>query len=137
MSKNSTSGRGPRDRSDWSSAWEIVARLAAARATLQEIEHAPPPTPGGRRPRSQTTPAALVEPPRAANVELARAVAEIERAAAALRRSEPRLENWHPGKLAPREARRHRSVWLLIGGIWLSASLLVAGATGAVIYLLG
>jgi hypothetical protein len=129
MSNKSASGHGPRDRSDWSSAWAIVSRLAAARDTaLHELERTAP-----ADARLSPAPAAPIP----VHPELARAVAEIEQASAALRRSEPALEAWKPGTLVRREARRYRSVWLLIGGIWLSASLMVAGATGALLYLLG
>ena len=69
--------------------------------------------------------------------QLARAVAEIERASEALRRTEPALQLWLPEESALDEARRHRSVWILIGGIWISASLVVAGTAAAILYLLG
>ena len=64
-----------------------------------------------------------------------RAVAEIEKASAALRQAEPGLEVGVPDAL-PRRG-RYWSIWLLIGGVWISATLVVAGATGAILYLFG
>jgi hypothetical protein len=35
------------------------------------------------------------------------------------------------------EGRNYWSVWILIGAIWISATFVVASATGAILYLLG
>jgi len=44
MPNNDATGSKPADRADWNSAWEIVARLAAAReGTLHEVEPPRPP----------------------------------------------------------------------------------------------
>jgi hypothetical protein len=67
--------------------------------------------------------------------QLARAVAEIEKASAALREAEPGLEVGLPN--APSHRRKYWSIWLLIGAVWISATLVVAGATGAILYLFG
>ena len=67
---------------------------------------------------------------------LARAVAEIEIASAALRQSEPALEPWQPN-FATQGERRYRPVWLLIGAVWIAALLGLTGATGAILYLAG
>jgi hypothetical protein len=69
--------------------------------------------------------------------QLARAMAEIEKASAALRRSEPALELGLPDAGPLVHTRKYRSVWILIGAIWLSATLVVASATGAILYLFG
>jgi len=129
----------PADGSEWTDAWEAVTRLAAARhSTVHEpgqdrLRVAPEEGPADRRQSDlEAGKVAPVDPG-----QLARAVAEIEKASAALRRSEPALEIWRPGSAPRREARKHLSVWLLIGGIWISATLMVAGATGAILYLLG
>ena len=50
---------------------------------------------------------------------------------------EPALEVWSPDLVKRSEKRKYLSVWILIGGIWISATLVVAGATGAILYLLG
>jgi hypothetical protein len=69
--------------------------------------------------------------------QLASAVAEIEQASAMLRRSEPALEAGIPSPPVSIERRSYWSVWILIGAIWISATLVVASATGAILYLLG
>jgi hypothetical protein len=69
--------------------------------------------------------------------QLAHAVAEIEQASAILRRSEPSLEAGIPSSPARSEARSYWSVWILIGALWLSATVVVASAAGAIFYLLG
>ena len=69
--------------------------------------------------------------------QLGLAVAEIEKAAAALRRAEPALEIGIASSIPPGGARNHRSVWIMIGALWISASLIVAGAAGAILYLFG
>ena len=71
--------------------------------------------------------------------EYARAIAEIERASAALRRAEPALEAWRPEPTGAGEPRKSRSlsVWILVGGIWLSTVAAFASAIGAILYLLG
>jgi hypothetical protein len=67
---------------------------------------------------------------------LARAVAEIEIASAALRQSEPALEPWQPNAETHGE-QRYLPVWLLIGAVWIAALLGLSGATGAILYLAG
>jgi len=140
MPNNDALGSRPADRSDWSSAWEAVSRLAAAReAALHEV--------GGDRRAGALQPARgarAVPGPAPASArrdldpdQLAIAVAEIEQASAALRRSEPALEVWSPDLVKRGEKRKYLSVWILIGGIWISATLVVAGATGAILYVLG
>jgi hypothetical protein len=136
MPRNDAIGSKPADRSDWNNAWEVVSRLAAAReATLDEIKQerrasvAPP---------ARVTSVTTVSSKHSAGVDpdqLARAVAEIEQASAALRRAEPALEVGVPS--APTRSRKYWSVWILIGCVWVSATLVVAGATGAILYLFG
>jgi hypothetical protein len=126
------------DGRDWTNVWEAVSRLAAARhsavpdSARNQLRIATVAATADRSPTEAARQTAVVDPG-----QLARAVAEIEKASAALRRSEPALETWRPGLAPRRETRKHLSVWLLIGGIWISATLVVAGATGAILYLLG
>ncbi len=67
---------------------------------------------------------------------LARAIAEIEIASAALRQSEPALEPWQPSAETHCE-QRYLPVWILIGAVWIAALLGLSGATGAILYLAG
>ena len=68
--------------------------------------------------------------------ELARAVADIEIASAALRQSDPTLEPWQPNPEMDGE-QRYLPVWILIGVVWIAALLGLSGATGAILYLAG
>lgn len=67
-------------------------------------------------------------------------IAQIERAAAALRKAEPALEAWprtsagNPPAPSPRQP---RPVWLLIGMLWLSTALVTAGAVATIARLAG
>jgi hypothetical protein len=138
MPKKDAIGSRPTDRSDWNNAWEIVSRLAAAReATLhgigQEIgqDRRRPPVADATRPTANSAKAIEAVD----QDQLAHAVAEIEKASAALRLAEPGLETGLPD--APARTRKYWSVWILVGGVWLSATLVVAGATGAILYLFG
>jgi hypothetical protein len=67
--------------------------------------------------------------------QLAREVADIEAATAALRRAEPELESWtkEPANPGPKQ----RPIWLLIGVLWLSTALVTAGAVVAIATLAG
>jgi hypothetical protein len=67
---------------------------------------------------------------------LARAIAEIEIASAALRQSDPALEPWQPSSETHGE-QRYLPVWILIGAVWIAALLGLSGATGAILYLAG
>jgi hypothetical protein len=76
--------------------------------------------------------------------DVARDLAEIARASAALRKAEPALETWcDPPPAgwsddAPAAAlRKPRPVWLLIGLLWLSTALVTAGAVAAIARLAG
>jgi hypothetical protein len=66
---------------------------------------------------------------------LARDIAEIERAAAALRKAEPALESWTsvPAHANPKP----RPVWLLIAVLWFSTALVTLGAVAAITALVG
>jgi hypothetical protein len=68
--------------------------------------------------------------------QLERAIAEIEQASAALKSAEPALEAWLPDAAPRSEPRKPRSVWILIGTIWLSMLVVVAGVIGAIAYFL-
>lgn len=70
-----------------------------------------------------------------ANEQVAREVAEIEAATAALRRAEPALESWNKSEEIP--AHKPRPVWLIIGVLWLSTALVAAGAVVAIATLAG
>jgi nucleotide-binding universal stress UspA family protein len=145
MTNKNILGPTSRDSTEWNHAWEVLRRLAAARRNaLHELNEADPALPICG-PTSEPSPA-LTEPGPSALTEsgqYARAIAEIEQASAALRRAEPALEAWLPeGEPVPdvaaqREARYSRSVWILVGGIWISTVLVMAGAIGATLLVLG
>ena len=67
--------------------------------------------------------------------QLAREVADIEAATAALRKAEPALESWT--KAPANTGGKPRPVWLLIGVLWLSTALVTAGAVVAIASLAG
>jgi len=72
--------------------------------------------------------------------QLARDLADIERAAEALRRAQPALETWNDPRNDDRSAapmRKPRPVWLLIGLLWLSTALVTVGAVAAIARLAG
>jgi hypothetical protein len=123
------------DSSDWNHAWDLVSQLAAARGTTLR-EH-------GTRQASASaialnpgsnpilpTPFAPVAPD-----QLARDIAEIERATAALRRAEPSLEPHAPQPQAGSEPRTSRSIWPLVCVIWLTALAVVSCTIGAIVLL--
>lgn len=62
--------------------------------------------------------------------QLAREIADIESAAAALRKAQPALKSWSkpPSPTIPKS----RPLWLLIGALWLSTALVTAGAVAAI-----
>jgi hypothetical protein len=67
--------------------------------------------------------------------QVARDIAEIERAAATLRKAQPALEAWTAGSNNERPAvtpPKPRPVWMLIGLLWLSTAVVAAGAVAAI-----
>jgi hypothetical protein len=139
MSSNDTVQPNSADTSDWSRAWQAVAKLATARESLQEI----PRTHSFSEPEhaqyaasdsaiTSAIPAGTIE-----NDQLAGALAEIEKASAALRRSEPLLEHGLPISPVRAHTRSYWSVWILIAAIWISATFVVATAAGAILYIMG
>jgi hypothetical protein len=94
MSNGGKLGPSASGKSDWSSAWEAVSRLAVAQDSLSSAE----------RPHDSLY---------GQGVEAA-----------------------IPNAPARAEARSYWSIWILIGGLGLSATLTVASAVGAILYLL-
>jgi hypothetical protein len=141
MSKIEAIGSKAADSTDWNHAWSVVAQLAAARgATLRELDPDGPRVALGSPATAARTPAqpAVDLPfPAVAPDQLDRDMAEIERAAAALRRAEPGLERRLPHPPASIEAAAARSVWPLLCVIWLTAVAVVSGAIGTIVLLLG
>ncbi len=68
--------------------------------------------------------------------QLARDIAAIESATAALRRAEPALQSWTTPPQMP-AAPKSRPLWLLIGLLWLSTAIVTAGAAYAIAVLYG
>jgi hypothetical protein len=121
------------DKAHASDTRATVSRLGRARDTvMHDIGRGPASTfaVGHRRVRS-IAPLAPVDAD-----ALARAIAEIEDASAALRQSEPALEPWRPNAETHGE-KRYLPVWVLIGAVWIAALLGLSGATGAILYLAG
>jgi D-serine deaminase-like pyridoxal phosphate-dependent protein len=140
---NNAAGPTTRDSAEWNNAWEVVRRLAAARRDalhdMKSSDLSARATDTGthvtRAPiLSEHAPGHSVV---ADSGQYARAIAEIEQASAALRRAEPALEEWLPSTAIHSEPRHPRSVWILVGGIWISTVLVVASAIGATLFLLG
>jgi hypothetical protein len=136
-------GAKPTDSPDWERAWGAVAHLAAARdATLPGVGEPPPvageppaiPLASAPTPTLAAAEAAL--PPLAGD-QLARDIAEIAQAAAALRRAEPSLEPRLPDGEARSELRNVDSVWVLVTLIWLCAASVISCAIGAAVLLFG
>jgi hypothetical protein len=67
--------------------------------------------------------------------QLARDLAAIEHATAALRKAEPALESW--SNPPPQTRRKPRPVWLLVGVLWISTALVTVGAAVAIAALVG
>jgi hypothetical protein len=70
-----------------------------------------------------------------AREQLARDIADIERATAALRLAEPALQSW--SKPTTQTAANPRPLWLLIGVLWLSTAIVTVGAAVAIAALAG
>ena len=141
MSHNDARGAKPGDSLDWNDAWNAVERLAAARAVaLREIGRSEDAALPALTSAVAASDAAAISAPHAVPIDpdqLARAFCEIEKASAALRRAEPALEL---GRLDPEprsESKKPRSIWFLIGGIWISAMLVCAGAIRGIFYVFG
>lgn len=69
--------------------------------------------------------------------QLAREYADIERASAALRLGQPALRTWSKPAASSAVAKKPRSLWLLIGLLWLSTAVITAGAVAAIATLAG
>jgi hypothetical protein len=67
--------------------------------------------------------------------QLARDIADIENATAALQRAEPALESW--SKPQTPAVAKTRPLWMLIGLLWLSTAILTVGAAYAIVTLAG
>lgn len=120
---------------------QTVSRLGSARDTaLHDIGASPASIETfaiGRMRNGGNAVARSITPPAPVDSDaLARAIAEIEIASAALRQAEPALEPWRPNSEAHGE-RRYLPVWILIGAVWIAALLGLSGATCAILYLAG
>jgi hypothetical protein len=128
-------------RAHSSNARQTVSRHGGARDTAPHDIGAGPASietfATGRMRNGGSAVARSIAPPAPVDSDaLARAVAEIEIASAALRQSEPALEPWQPNAETHGE-QRYLPVWLLIGAVWIAALLGLSGATGAILYLAG
>jgi hypothetical protein len=130
------------DKAHSSDTRQKVSRLGGARDTvLHDIGAAPAASietfAVGRLRNGGNAVARSIAPPAPVDSDaLARAIAEIEIASAALRQSEPALEPWRPNAETHGE-QRYLPVWILIGAVWIAALLGLSGATGAILYLAG
>jgi hypothetical protein len=141
MQSNNPAESPARDSSEWNRAWTTISRLAAARqVALRQLAPAPAAA-GSQRAiaamqvhdgaSANSNPSRLID-----QGQLDSAIAEIEEASAALKSAEPALQAWSPdAAIAPSEARKPRSVWVLIGTIWIAMALVAAGIVGAIGYL--
>jgi len=97
-------------------------------ADAQSVPLEPRPGDAGMAPDTVTLDQSVID-------QLARDIAEIEAASAALRKAEPELESWT--EAAAPLADTPRPIWLIIGMLWLSTALVTAGAVVAIATLAG
>ena len=133
MSNNHPVESSAADTAEWTSAWASVSRLAVARQTaLRELTTS---TAGGVEEAIEADDLTDTALGAIDHGQLASAIAEIEQASAALKSVEPALEPWLPETAAAEDTRKPRSVWVLIGAIWLAMAV-IAGMLGTIGYLL-
>jgi hypothetical protein len=138
MSKYKLRGMPARDTTEWNNAWETICRLATARqVALHDLRVVPV----MHSTIDMSNDLGSADGPRAQHNpidqgQLERAIVEIEQASAALKNAEPGLEAWVPDAAPGGEPRKPRSVWILIGTIWLAMLLIVGGVIGAIAYFL-
>src|SRR6266852_8087077 len=111
---------------------EVRGAPATALRELGEEGSAVDPKPGSESAAIPAAPFAPIAPD-----QLARDMAEIERAAAALRRAEPALEPRAPEPQTGSAPRTPGSIWPLVCVIWLMAAAVVSCAIGTMVLLLG
>jgi len=132
---NKLTGSNPSRTPEWDHAWQLVCRLASARGEILADVTTERPAQSSRVPVAVP---ASIEPindvTRVNADEFARAVAEIEQAAAALRQAEPALETGAKPRAEKARSRRPRSIWLFIATLWLATALVIAGAVTAIAY---
>jgi hypothetical protein len=90
--------------------------------------------------RGRASGAVIDAPPLGETDQIAKDIADIERATAVLRKAEPALETWTgawPGEQPATALPKPRPVWLLIGLLWLSTALVTVGAVAAIAALAG
>jgi hypothetical protein len=117
----------------WNDLQDMIAELVveahgyppvkARHEAIEDAEHTP-------------SPATAPEQNDAEPNQLARDIAEIERAVAALRKGEPDLEPWPAATPAGPERRKPRSVWFFVATIWIASVLVTGAATLAITSLL-
>jgi hypothetical protein len=128
------------DRSaEWNEAWKSVRRLADARRTVAESAGAHNASVAGLN--GATRASSLAIDPRADDIssismQAQLDFAEIISASTALRTAQPDLEAWTNAKSDLVQTHKPRSVWLVIGAVWISTVLLLAMATFAIASLL-
>jgi hypothetical protein len=138
----------PANNPEWDDAWDIIRRLSVARHRLSnEAVHdqasaaAERASPIPSSPRSTNGVTTLAVPTGGETAldpdELARAIADIERASAALRRAEPALESGFERNAPQAQLSGPRSVWVLIGVLWISTVLVTAGVIFSIATLVG
>jgi hypothetical protein len=114
---------------------QYVSSLSSEHSDAEMVALAPPrsePLPWSDRSETGEDAGAMAQTVRD---QLAREVADIEAATAALRKAEPALESWI--KAPANTGGNPRPVWLLIGVLWLSTALVTAGAVVAIATLAG
>jgi hypothetical protein len=128
MSSNSVGPVSPKSPA-WDEAWTSVRRLAAARQGVTE---------GAAVHNGQSTsvPDRTEDDIRFISEQVQRDFAEIETASATLRHAQPDLEPWSPPTAEATRTNKPRSIWVVVGAVWVSTVLLMAMATLAIASLL-
>jgi hypothetical protein len=117
----------------WNDLQDMIAELVVEAHGYQPVKTQPTAVDSSEQTSSPTTVPA--QPDTEPN-QLARDIAEIERAVAALRKGEPDLEPWPTAAPAAPARRKPRSVWFFVGTIWIATVLVTGAATLAITSLL-
>jgi hypothetical protein len=119
---------------EWSGSWRSLSQLAATHGTSPPLANEEQGE--AERQRVLGPLAAFERLPPVACDQYIREVADIEQATAELRRIEPSLEPRPPGSEVETEMSSGRSVWVLVGLIWVFAASVVFCTIAAVVLLL-